>query len=98
MKKGKEVVSKNLVFEIGSEELPATNLADIFETAAAEKSENPLLEKWKKIFKDNRISFGDAKVWATPRRLVFFLSLPAQPRSLLRQLPANLSQHDPPHT
>ena len=74
MKKGKEVVLKNLVFEIGSEELPATNLADIFETAAAEKAENPLLEKWKKIFKDNRISFGDAKVWATPRRLVFFLS------------------------
>ncbi len=59
---------RNLVFEIGTEELPATNLADIFETA-----ENVLKAKWKKIFQDNRIGFERAEVWATPRRLVFYL-------------------------
>src|SRR5262245_2748253 len=65
---------REIVFEIGCEELPATNLADIFETAALEKTENPLLEKWKKAFTDNRIAFESAKVWATPRRLVFYVS------------------------
>ena len=60
---------KELVFEIGAEELPATNLAGIFES-----DENPLLEKWKKAFLDNRIAFGEARVWATPRRLVFYLT------------------------
>ena len=60
---------KELVFEIGAEELPATNLADIFENG-----ENPLLEKWKKAFLENRIAFEEAKVWATPRRLVFYLA------------------------
>src|SRR5262245_14947507 len=49
----KEPKNKDLLFEIGCEELPATNLADIFETAALEKTENPLLEKWKKAFTDN---------------------------------------------
>lgn len=71
---------KELVFEIGTEELPATNLADIFESLPAGQAgssggaDNVLLEKWKKTFKDNRISHGTANVWATPRRLVFTLS------------------------
>jgi len=72
---------KELVFEIGTEELPATNLADIFppeadppSAGASERTGNPLLEKWKKTFRDNRLSFVSANVWATPRRLVFILS------------------------
>ena len=82
---------KNLVFEIGSEELPATNLADIFESAAAEKTENVLKTKWKKTFEDNRIGFQRAEVWATPRRLVFYLEgvSPSQtPRDQLTKLMA----------
>ncbi len=60
---------RNLVFEIGTEELPATHLADIFESPA----ENSLKTKWEKAFENNRIEFQRAEVWATPRRLVFYL-------------------------
>ena len=75
---------KNLIFEIGTEELPATNLADIFES-----TENSLKTKWKKIFQDHRISFERAEVWATPRRLVFYFEgiSPSQtPRDQLTKL------------
>jgi len=88
------VEGKELVFEIGSEELPATNLADIFETAAAEGGENPLLAKWKKLFTDNRIAFGEAKVWATPRRLVFHLTSVASLQEKRDQLTRLLSKQE----
>ncbi len=84
---------RELVFEIGSEELPATNLADIFESGG----ENPLLEKWKQVFVDNRIAFESAKVWATPRRLVFYLSgvAPSQgKRDQLTRLMAKQEAYD----
>ncbi len=81
--------SKDLVFEIGAEELPATNLADIFES-----DENPLLEKWKKAFLDNRIAFGEAKVWATPRRLVFYLTSVASLQEKRDQLTRLLSKQE----
>ena len=55
----------NVLFEIGTEELPATNLADIFE------HENPLEIKLRKVLEEKRLSFEKSYVWATPRRLVF---------------------------
>ena len=61
-----EVVN-NLLFEIGCEELPATNLADIFESS----SENILEIRLGKILEEKRIDFKRCRVWATPRRLVF---------------------------
>lgn len=60
---------KPVLFEIGTEELPATILAELFESGP----ESPLEQKLKKIFEDKRVSFGKASVWATPRRLVFYL-------------------------
>ena len=59
--------SKDILFEIGTEELPATNLADIFESSG----ENILESKFKKIFEEKRIGLKSCRVWATPRRLVF---------------------------
>ena len=59
---------KDILFEIGTEELPATNLADIFESPG----ENILEAKYKKAFEDKRIGMKTCRVWATPRRLVFF--------------------------
>lgn len=59
-----------LVFEIGCEELPATNLADIFESAG----ENALATKLKKSLEDARLGYTEAQVLATPRRLVFIVS------------------------
>ncbi len=70
---------KDILFEIGTEELPATNLADIFEEASG--SDNRLEARLKKIFEERRISFQTCRVWATPRRLVFWLEkvAPVQP-------------------
>ena len=54
-------IKKDLVFEIGTEELPATNLADIFSTEGGSaalsggESDNNLLVKWKNMFRDNRL-------------------------------------------
>ncbi len=59
--------TNDLLFEIGCEELPATNLADIFESTA----ENVLEIRLKKILEEKRIGFKSCRVWATPRRLVF---------------------------
>ncbi|HLD50418.1 MAG TPA: glycine--tRNA ligase subunit beta, partial [bacterium] len=65
-----------ILFEICTEELPATNLADLFEST----EENILIQRAKKAFEDKRISFKNCSVWATPRRLVFYLeeAAPAQ--------------------
>ncbi len=64
------------MFEIGTEELPATTLADIFEsplTSEDGEKENSLEKKLKKVFEDKRLSFKECRVWATPRRLVFLV-------------------------
>lgn len=58
---------KDLLFEIGTEELPATNLADIFESL----EENIFSVKFRKAFEEKRIGIRSCKVLATPRRLVF---------------------------
>lgn len=60
---------KPVLFEIGTEELPATMLAELFESSG----ENPLEHKLRKIFEEKRVAFEKTKVWATPRRLVFTL-------------------------
>jgi len=65
-------VKKDVLFEIGTEELPATNLADIFETAAADKADTMLAARLKKALEEKRISFAACRAWATPRRLVFY--------------------------
>ena len=46
--------TKNILFEIQTEELPATNLADIFESGG----ENILESRARKAFGDARITFG----------------------------------------
>ncbi len=71
-------IPQDLLFEIGCEELPATNLADLFENAAF--GENPLEKKLSDVLAARRLSFAAVRVWATPRRLVFRVShlTPAQ--------------------
>lgn len=64
----KSPATRDVLFEIGTEELPATNLADLFESPG----ENALVSRAKKAFEDKRISFKSSFVWATPRRLVFY--------------------------
>ena len=71
----------DLLFEIGTEELPATNLADLFSPEANPPSagasrpyENPLLTRFKQMLSDARLEFKEARVWAAPRRLVFWAS------------------------
>ena len=69
-KKTKTAALQDLLFEIGCEELPATSLADIFESASP--AENAFAEKLKKLLTEKRLSFKTCQVWATPRRLVFY--------------------------
>ncbi len=78
-------IPKDVLFEIGTEELPATNLADLFESSG----ENILKQRAKKAFEDKRISFKNCSVWATPRRLVFYMeeAAPAQvPKETMTKL------------
>ena len=49
----KSPATRDVLFEIGTEELPATNLADLFESPG----ENALVSRAKKAFEDKRISF-----------------------------------------
>ncbi len=65
---------KDVLFEIGTEELPATNLADIFESGKETNSKQTILEaRLRKVFLEHRLGFKDCRVWATPRRLVFWV-------------------------
>ncbi len=80
-----------LLFEIGSEELPATNLADIFESAAP-GADHMLLLKWKEAFQAHRIQMEGAQVWATPRRLIFFAEKVALQQEKKDQLTKLLSK------
>ena len=59
---------KDILFELGTEELPATSLADIFESPG----ENILEVKFKKLLEAYRIDVTSCRVRATGRRLVFF--------------------------
>ena len=99
MKKKTAEAARDLIFEIGTEELPATNLADLFEPAAGTpKADLALLAKWKKIFQDYRIPFESAEVWATPRRLVFYLknvSAAQEPCDRLTKLMAHAEAYGP---
>ncbi len=64
-----------LLFEIGTEELPATVLADLYESApvnALGERETMLTSRFKKALEEKRISYEKVFVWATPRRLVFW--------------------------
>jgi glycyl-tRNA synthetase beta chain len=69
---------KDILFEIGTEELPATMLADLF----GPETENFLLARLKKAFEEKRIVFRECRVWATPRRLVFLASGAAERQSV----------------
>ncbi len=62
--------SLDLLFEIGCEELPATSLADMLESATP--ADNVLADKMKKLLAEKRLAFESCLVWATPRRLVFY--------------------------
>ena len=53
-------MSKNLLLEIGTEEMPANIMAGVVEQ---------LKELSRAKFEENRISFHEIKVYATPRRL-----------------------------
>ena len=55
-------------------------LADLFESG----EKNPLEEKLRAAFEGKRISFANARVWATPRRLVFFIE-GAAPRQAAKE-------------
>ena len=57
---------KDVLFEIGTEELPATNLADIFESP-----ENILEVRLKKVLEEKRIRFQGLQILATPRRIIY---------------------------
>jgi len=61
------------LFEIGTEELPATNLADIFEVSLTAVAPTMLERVLRKVFEEKRLSFKEVKVFATPRRLVFWV-------------------------
>jgi glycyl-tRNA synthetase beta chain len=73
IRKGISDLKKDLLFEIGTEELPATNLADLFESAMPVngRKETSLESKLKKALEDHRLSFRECRVGVTPRRLVF---------------------------
>ncbi len=91
-KKIKTVTVQDLLFEIGCEELPATTLADFFESSTA--GDNPFSEKLKKLLTEQRISFESCRVWATPRRLVFFVTNIASLQSARDQMTKILSKEE----
>lgn len=64
-----KAASADVLFEIGTEELPATHLAELFESGG----ENLFETRLRKILDEHRLSLEDCKVFATPRRLVFWL-------------------------
>jgi len=63
--------SADVLFEIRSEELPATNLADFFESP--DRPENPIKSCLDRLLQEKRLACVSTQVWATPRRLVFFI-------------------------
>ena len=84
---------QDILFEIGTEELPATNLADIFETAQA-AGENILETRLKKILEEKRLGFESIKVFATPRRIVFWVQGVPAAQSAKDQLTKVLSKEE----
>ncbi len=81
----KKPARKDILFEIGTEELPATLLADIAENPVfsqeANKKENLFEAKIRKVFQDYRLSFKESAVFFTPRRIVFWLKEAAPEQS-----------------
>lgn len=87
MKKAAANLPADFLFELGTEELPATNLADFFDGSADAGLENPLLTKFKKALEDHRLSADEPVVWATPRRLVFWAkNVPASQKELINRI------------
>ncbi|MBI4352985.1 MAG: glycine--tRNA ligase subunit beta [Candidatus Omnitrophica bacterium] len=74
MKKVKQK-SEDVLFEIGTEELPATMLADIYENPVSYGGSemNWLEARLRAVFEEKRIAFKACRVWAAPRRIVFWL-------------------------
>jgi glycyl-tRNA synthetase beta chain len=68
MPKKPVLAASDIVLEIQCEELPATNLAELFES-----SDNALEQRLMTVFKDFRIDYSACRVFATPRRLVFWV-------------------------
>lgn len=69
--------TRDLLFEIGCEELPATMLADLYENpvAAPDGSRRNALElKLRAALEAKRLAFADCRVLATPRRLAFHVT------------------------
>lgn len=64
--KKKRAIAEAVLIEIGIEELPATNLADLFESG-----EKLVDARFQAVFAEKRLPFEKGKVYATPRRLVF---------------------------
>ncbi|MEK7846543.1 MAG: glycine--tRNA ligase subunit beta, partial [Nitrospinota bacterium] len=57
-------MSKELLLEIGTEEIPSLYLLPTV---------NKVEELAKKLFADNRISYGQLNVFVTPRRLILLV-------------------------
>lgn len=84
MTKAAAKTTSDFLFELGTEELPATNLADFYDGSAEAGLENPLVTKFKKALEDHRLSAAETAVWATPRRLVFWAKdVPAAQKELI---------------
>jgi glycyl-tRNA synthetase beta chain len=57
-------MAKNLLFEIGTEELPSSSIAEGIKNIKALLEEN---------LKNNRLVFGSVQAGATPRRITVFV-------------------------
>lgn len=57
-------MAKELIFEIGTEEIPAAMVADLREKLAADAKEE---------LEENRLNFADVSVYSTPRRLTLHI-------------------------
>ncbi len=80
-------LKKDILLEIGTEELPATHLADIFETdLKSGQGGNRLEARLNKIFEERRLAFETCRVWATSRRLVFWIQKVSERQSPKDQL------------
>jgi len=75
MKRGREVAE--LIFEIGCEELPAGFIEPALEQMKA---------AWQQRCEDARISFGEVRTFATPRRLVLIVDEIADKQSDLEEV------------
>ena len=69
---------KNVVLEIGTEEIPSRFIPDALEN---------LKKNAEEFLKNNRIDFKDAKTYATPRRLVLMITNLSMPHAWPVKIP-----------